>query len=40
MAISSIHCSYRTYKYSYVTRGPFLVEGYKTEKNGNYCFIW
>ena len=25
MVISSINCSYRTYKYSYVTRGPLLV---------------
>ena len=24
MAISSKHCSYRTYKCSYVTRGPLL----------------
>ena len=25
MVITSISCSYRTYKYSYVTRGPLLV---------------
>ena len=25
MVISSISCSYRAYKYSYVTRGPLLV---------------
>ena len=25
MAISSMSCSYRTYKYSYVTRGPLIV---------------
>ena len=27
MVISSISCSHRTYKYSYVTRGPLLVVG-------------
>ena len=26
MVINSINCSYRTYNYSYVTRGPLLVE--------------
>ena len=25
MVISSINCNYRTYKYTYVTRGPLLV---------------
>ena len=25
MVISSTNCSYRTYKYSFITRGPLLV---------------